>query len=191
MESIDPVGTIAPGFDAHEFEPRTVRVPERENEFAESLFGFCLPPERAAPVVQNRDRRSVRRRTYFAGPRAALLNSLPRKKRDQGSRRTCLIPVVQVPGSRIIEIHGALDQSQPKATRIEVDVALRGPGYRRDVVNSCRIRHVSPCLLCVRLLALRRNRTVLPGVRPGVSRARLAPIQPELPAPDLTWRKHR
>src|SRR5262249_40063424 len=52
-----------------------------------------------------------------------------------------LVAEVQVVGVGVVEIDGALHQPQSEQPGVEVDVALRVAGDRRDVMNSEYARH--------------------------------------------------
>src|SRR5215204_7611808 len=49
-----------------------------------------------------------------------------------------LIPVVEVVGARVVEVHGLVDEPQAQAPLVEVHVALRIAAYGRHVVDAGR-----------------------------------------------------
>jgi len=59
----------------------------------------------------------------------------PRKKRQQRPRRSRLIAVVEMIGRRIVVVDGFLDQPQPGASLIKIQILFRVPGKRGDVVK--------------------------------------------------------
>src|SRR5699024_5923482 len=63
-------------------------------------------------------------------------HSAPGKESQQRARMPGFVAVIQMVGRGVIEVDGLLDQAQAQALDVEVDVALRVPGNRRDVVQS-------------------------------------------------------
>src|SRR5690606_2709350 len=58
---------------------------------------------------------------------------------EEGQERagpTRAVPVVEVIGLRVVEVDGRLHQPQAEAAQIDVDIALRLPTDRRDVVQA-------------------------------------------------------
>ena len=88
------------------------------------------------PESQRVRRDRERRHGNLAWPNASALRARPRKKGDQAARMSNLIAVVKMVCLWIIEVDGALHQSQPKHAGVEVDVALRVTADRGDVMNA-------------------------------------------------------
>lgn len=75
------------------------------------------------------------RGSSIANPNDAARGPRPRKKRQDRSRSSGLVPEVEVIGSRVVEIHRELHESQSEDRGVEIEIALRIPSDGRDVMN--------------------------------------------------------
>src|SRR5687768_14602828 len=67
-------------------------------------------------------------------PPAAALR--PGEERHDAARRPLGVAKVEVIGAGIVEVDGQLHEPEPEDLRIEVEIALRVAGNRRDVMQS-------------------------------------------------------
>src|SRR5580658_5441270 len=63
---------------------------------------------------------------------------LPREEREDRSRMSDLVAVIQVVGPRIIKVDRLLDEAQPERTGVEVEIAV---GPSRDSGHVMDARH--------------------------------------------------
>src|SRR5690606_10671990 len=90
------------------------------------------------------------------------------KDGHDGPRRTESVTIIEVIGSRVVEVHRLLDQPQTEQPPVEVEIALRVAANRRDMVDAGH-----PCTrLCTRLCTRVCTRcffhVCLLGLSPGV-----------------------
>jgi hypothetical protein len=60
----------------------------------------------------------------------------PGEERDDRARGSGIIPEIEVVSSRIVEVYGLLDETQPQHIGIEIQVPLRVAGDSRHVVQA-------------------------------------------------------
>ena len=72
----------------------------------------------------------------FADPEGARTLRRPRQKGQDRAGSAPLVAVVEVIGPGIVEIHGLFDEAQPERADIEAEIATRGTGDRRHMMNS-------------------------------------------------------
>ncbi len=124
---------------SHESELKAVRVTKQQDVL---VVPVDHPPRRHAHVLQvplppaegvlrHRERRHGR----LADTDTTARRVPPGKERQQRAGRTGLVPVVEVVGTRIVEVHGGLHEPEPERAQVEVGIAPGIARYRGDVVQ--------------------------------------------------------
>src|SRR5688572_33508714 len=91
-------------------------------------------------------------------PPAAALR--PGEERHDAARRPLGVAKIEVIGAGIVEVDGQLHESEAEDLRVEVEIALRVAGDRRDVMKTEDLAHnESSRLTCVLATSLNRGRT--------------------------------
>ncbi len=78
----------------------------------------------------------------------------PWEKGKDASRSPLLVTEVEVVGGGIVEVYGALDESETKNAGVEVEIPLRVTGYTGDMMNtgSAEAHRPDSCLAFLRIL---------------------------------------
>src|SRR4051812_46406043 len=71
-----------------------------------------------------------------------------RKERENCTRTSGSVAVIEMIGSGVVEVHGLLHEPKAKNLGVEIDVGLRIDGDRRDVMNAgnCLGQTITPRL---------------------------------------------
>src|SRR5688572_23644020 len=92
-------------------------------------------------------------------PPAAALR--PGEERQDAARRPLGVAKIEVIGAGIVEVDGQLHESEAEDLRVEVEIALRVAGDRRDVMKTEDLAHnESSRLTCVLATPLDRGREI-------------------------------
>src|SRR6516162_10947971 len=87
---------------------------------------------------------------------------LPREEGQDGARLAGLVPIIEVVGAGIVEVHGLLHKPQAEHTGVEVDIARGRTRNGSDVVDAI-LRHGK--ILLARLRFRSSNRKGGPRLR--------------------------
>ena len=88
------------------------------------------------PVADRAQGHAERSLLGLANADPAGRDMLPGKERQDRAGPARLVPIVEVVGARIVEVHGLLDQPQPEHAGVEVEVAARRSGDRRHMMDA-------------------------------------------------------
>src|SRR5262249_4115694 len=134
-----PGGLSAAPRDRGQRQPEAVGVPEGEHGLAEaldeSLVAHAMFDEALQPVAECSVGHAPDRLLGLADAEPAGGDVRPGEESQDCPRMARLIPIVEVVGAGIIEIHGLLDQAQAEGPRVELEVPLSLTGDGGDVVE--------------------------------------------------------
>ena len=141
-----PPGTVPAGAGVagggDQVDDEAVRVAQRQRRLAVAVdrpVGVDLQVGQVPlPPSQRLGRDAERGRGGQAGAVAPGGHPLPGEECQDRRRPPGRVPVVEVVGARVVEVHRLLDQPQPQHPGVEVDVALRVRRDGRDVVQAAR-----------------------------------------------------
>ena len=137
-------GTRGLGFPrvlvADDLQPHAVWVGKAEHFFLKSLAGAFHRNSRGQqallPELQRWARDTECSGGSFSYPQAAARGMRPGKEGKNGSRRPGIVSKVEVIGSRIVKVDGALYKTKPQHLGVEVEIALRVRSNRCDVMQA-------------------------------------------------------
>jgi hypothetical protein len=125
---------------AYEFKLHPVGIGEDQDLFFEALFAsFDGDPEGEQaffPVGHRGERNAEGGACYFANASGTAGGMGPWEEGEDGSGGACVVAKVEVIGAGIVEVDGALDESQAENLGVEVEIALCVGGDGGDVMEA-------------------------------------------------------
>ena len=117
--------------DPDQRQPHPVRILEGEHRLAEALLerpmrhAFCDEP--VCPIADGADRHSERCLLGLADAEPPAGRVLPWEEGQDRAGPALLVAIIEMIGAGIVEIDRLLDEPEPEAAGVEVDVPLAGP----------------------------------------------------------------
>src|SRR5271169_6580862 len=138
--AIAPTSFVLGAGDRDQGEAHPVRIGERQNGFAEALFerfvGDTLLDEAVGPIADRARGNPEGSLLGLTDASAAGRCAFPREEGEDGAGMAGFVAVIEVIGTRIVEIDGLLDEAEPKRPSIKVVISQGVTGYCRHMMDA-------------------------------------------------------